>query len=81
MSAPTPETVVLCAVCGQEWAKHIQLAYWRYLVTEEDDPPTDQQIEDSVGFLECIHLLKNANQGPQGPPGPIGMSGPQGEPG
>jgi len=81
MSAPTPETVQLCAVCAQPWELHVRLAYWRLSINEDDEMPTEQEVEESIGFLECIHLLKNANRGPQGPPGPIGMSGPQGAPG
>lgn len=81
MSAPTPETVVVCAVCGQSWQSHHRLAYWRLSINEDDEMPTEEEVEEAIGFLECIHLLKEVNRGPMGPVGPQGATGIQGIPG
>ena len=78
MSAPTPETVQQCAVCEQPWDKHVRLAYWRLSINEDDEMPTEEEVEAAIGFLECIHLLKEANRGPVGPPGAQGPMGIQG---
>lgn len=78
MSAPTPETVVLCTMCHQPWEKHVRLAYWRLSINEDDEMPTEQEVEEAISFLECIYLLKEASVGPQGPAGPQGPMGIQG---
>lgn len=79
MSRPYPEGILVCAICGQPWDKHIRVAYWRLSINEDDQMPTEQEVEEAVSYLDCIHLLTVANQGPPGPPGPVGMAGPQGK--
>jgi len=78
MSSPYPEQVLVCSMCGLDWSKHYQLAYWRMQIYEDDAMPTEDEVVQAIGFQECIHLLKEANRGPQGPPGPQGAMGPQG---
>lgn len=72
---PYPETTQICVICGQPWEDHIKLTYWRMQIMHDDEMPTDEDVENAVSFLECIHLLKVANQGPPGPAGPMGPMG------
>jgi hypothetical protein len=88
---PIPITVQVCSSCGLDWDEHVRLKkrrafrefesfldiheFWTQELTKDRDKFVALS---KVTFVECVNLLKTANQGP---PGPMGAMGPQGEPG
>lgn len=72
---PYPETVQICAICKQPWEQHLGATLFRLQMMGAEDWPEPEELELEVSYLECIHLLKTANQGPAGPPGPAGPMG------
>jgi len=81
MKRPAPETIQICVVCGQPWEQHVELAYWRLTLSNEDETnPSEEEVEEGISWVECIRLLQEVNRGPMGPPGPIGPMGAPGRP-
>lgn len=78
---PRRKVIEVCAVCELDWDKHIKESQTRYrrewnAQFEDDDfkPPVDVMFA-TVELIDCIELLKRANQGPTGYTGPQGMAG------
>ena len=74
---PHPIQVQICDKCGVNWNKHRAMAERHYY----DDEGEEHFEERQVTLLDCIHLLKLANQGPMGPPGYQGAKGDTGKDG
>lgn len=79
MINPYPTEKVICGLCGQSWADHLELTRRELILEQDDDEYTEEPslaaMYDSVNHEHCIALLKIANRGPEGPPGVQGPMG------
>lgn len=85
---PKPEckTVALCTICDQDWNAHERIARRRVVDLAINDPDSFVTSSDQIGYveptlMECIMLLKIANQGAPGPQGMAGEPGRDGKDG